>query len=378
MNNTTKVLKTVAAILVFVAVATAIVGSALMFTEVRHVYRYDSEVDDFGIVTQKTTSWYKAYPEVGILPAVGAVLAIATAVFFLLAKKKRQATIVSMVSALPALAALSVSGVLLEWNSPELSRIGWYLCLGGAGLLLAAFVLSIIILVKDYKGSSESSEICRMSLAQKVLWILSLVVTIIAVGLAAVGSFIMFGDNFMSGGASIACREAGIMPLFGAVLLLIAAVLLILSRKERKTVIGNWVALFVSQVLLSVSFVMIHGFEGWLGYWFCVSAASVASAGFVLSLIYGIMSLRALRKSGAETLVDGKNGGVRYYKKDAFAEIFMQAAMLLKEAKGLLDIGAFTEEEFKTGKELILDHYGLFKTEKSADAPAEEKAEPRE
>ena len=366
MNNTTKTMKTVAAILAFVAIAAAIAGAVLMSTDIKPVYHSDKEYDDFGGWTYTFWISYDSCPEVVILPIVGIVCAVVVAVFFLLARKKKQASIVSSVFSVPALAALSVSGVLLEGDYLKIGWIGWFMCLGSAGLLLIACVFSIIILVKDY--TSASSGLCKMSLAQKIVWLLSLILTIIAVGLAAVGSIIMFGDTV--GGASSAThvyRGSGIMPLFGAVLLVLAAVLLIFSRKEGKAVIGNWVALFVSQGLLSASFAFIHSFEAWLGYWLCVSAASTASVAFVLSLIYGIL---LLKKSGAGS----KKESDRKYGKDDFYETFMRAATILKEAKGLLDIGAFTEEEFKTEKRLTLDHYGLFKNEKSADAPTEEKA----
>ena len=202
-----------------------------------------------------------------------------------------------------------------------------------------------------------------MSVGQKVLLIFSLIIFIIALGLSVAGTVIMFNDH--TGGGSmgrVAYRTTGIMPLVGAVLLVVTCLFLILSRKKEKFVIGTWPTTFVAQGVLSASFLLIHNIESWFGYWLCVSASSVASIGFILSLIYGILSLRGNKASVVAASV-----------KDDYKTAFSHATELLKEAKALLDSGIYTEEEFKMQKEIVFKRYGLFAEGENPENKTEDK-----
>ncbi len=360
MNTTVKVLRTLAIIILIVAILTAIAGTVLMFFVAKDYQEYEPDFFEY-----RTINVHETCPESGAMPTIGTVFAIVALVFFILTKKKKKNVIGALVATIIAQVFLYTSVVLLKWNHAAIAWLGWYLCVGGAGAIGITCVFSIIILVNKNKSSSsvkgKVNSTQPISAGASVLWVLSIIIFAIAVALATVGTIIMFGDHVLYSNprCDICYRETGIMPLFGAVLLIASLIMLILSRKRSKLVIGTWVATFVSQALLGVSLVFVHGVDALIGYWLCVGASSVASISFILSLIYGILSLR----SGNASVAVASAVSV----KDDYGTAFSQAAALLKEAKELLDSGIYTEEEFKMQKEMVFKRYGLFEQEKDAE-----------
>lgn len=333
MNKTMKVLRIVSIVILSVAILVAIAGAVLMFTDV-YLDVYPS-------------------PKSGALPTVGTVFAIASLVLFCVTKKSSKGVVCALITTVIAQATLYLSVLLLDYGHSENAWLGYRLCLGSAGAVSLVFIFSIIILITNYLKAPMpgSGEFQFAGGKHKALRIITIIVFIIATAFAIVGALIMFGDTTFIG-ERIVHRTTGIMPACGMALLVFAMISLILAKKNPKWTIGTWVATIVAQTLLSVSFLFIHGIEAMIGYWLCVGASSVASIGFILALVYGILSLR----NGSTPAAVAASGPI----KDDYKTSFSQAAALLKEAKDLLDSGIYTEEEFKMQKEMVFKQYGLF------------------
>ncbi len=345
-----KVLRILAIIVFIIAIVFAIVGTIIMFND----YTFEGAK-----VAHRTTA---------IMPAVGMALLVFSMIQLILSKKNPKWIIGTWGATVVALALLCVSIVFV--HSPE-ALVGYWLCLSASVVALSGFVFSLINGIYSLRNNRSSiavvsdvsvkmEEARSSSEKYKALRIVTIIVYIVVVALAIIGTIIMFEDSTSYGARVIPYRGTGAMPAGGTALLVLSMILLILSKKNPKWAIGTWVATVVAQALLCVSFVFIRGVAALVGYWLCVSASSVASIGFILSLIYGILSLRGNKTPVASV-------------KDDYKTAFSRATELLKEAKALLDSGIYTEEEFKMQKEMVFKRYGLFGEGKDPENKTEDK-----
>ena len=109
MNTTVKVLRTLAIIILIVAILTAIAGTVLMFFDAKDYQEYEPDFFEY-----RTINVHETCPESGAMPTIGTVFAIVALVFFILTKKKKKNVIGAFVATIIAQVFLYTSVVLLK------------------------------------------------------------------------------------------------------------------------------------------------------------------------------------------------------------------------------------------------------------------------
>lgn len=194
-----------------------------------------------------------------------------------------------------------------------------------------------------------------------VLWVIALVLLVIMIGLGVAGTVFMFYDKaeyeyrtyydysinkFVYDTRTEAAPETGIMPLVGTVLLVVGLILLIFAHKKSALAIGSAISVFITQILFSVSWVLVQGsVAAVVGFFLCLGASSLGFSSLTLLILYVVL---------AKTGSTARNRAETPLKNDFYA-----AAAVLKEIKGLYDTGIFTKEEYETEKQSIFEKYGL-------------------
>jgi len=145
--------------------------------------------------------------------------------------------------------------------------------------------------------------------------------------------------------------EAGIMPFFGFLLILVATILIGVSlKKNYKLAIGTIVLSFIALVLLISSRVVLEADsdESWAGYFCCcIPSGCLVFIPFILSIVY------VAHRKKQENIDNGiypKQNNNNMQSKQVVRDITKELLTL----KELFDCGALTEEEFKAEKAKIL------------------------
>lgn len=130
---------------------------------------------------------------------------------------------------------------------------------------------------------------------RKILRIISLIVSAVALTLAIPATVLMFLDeysyyNWFYGTRYIHSNpEAGIMPACATVLGILALVMVLVQKKKPGASWATMALSFLSMCLFYASAAMIEGIDAWIGYYLASVAASLLLGVSAMSLVYALL-----------------------------------------------------------------------------------------
>lgn len=202
----------------------------------------------------------------------------------------------------------------------------------------------------------------------KTIWIATIVILIITFILAATGTVLMFCNyktttissynvtNYgFTGNGYYTYHDvytdnpvAGVMPLFGTLLILSSLFTFGFSyKKNKKLSILTIIFITIGQALLYSSIVFCSSRIAYIGWYICVSAAALLTVCKILTIIYLALAVSQKGSTKAPSSIDNY---FDYYNKCADA---------LMQIKALKDDGILTEEEFNSEKQKILQKFNV-------------------
>ena len=183
----------------------------------------------------------------------------------------------------------------------------------------------------------------------KPIYIVTIVFYVISLILSFAGMVMMFLDHY----GFHDNPEAGIMPLFGFLLLLIGLIVFAVATKKNKLVgIATIVLDFIAQLLLylSVLLIALYAYVAWIGWYLCCTSASLMVLAVLLEIIYIACSKAEETKQKQANNVNNKKLNALDYNK---------CADLLLETYTLNTCGIISSEEYLIQCGKILQQYNL-------------------